>query len=293
MEVVNISKRKFKSLKSLALSESVVNTECELFHYKIHGRKMLVKKLYRYDDISFANKLYTIQAIEYNKNYIPEYFVRPEYFVAINRQIEAFLIPFCQGVNLSVILKDINIELDEKISYLKCIGKILEDMKNIRSYTPLNDFYLGDLHEDNFVIDRSTNFINIVDTDSIKIANNTPFPSRYLTVNSLANYISGKYKKREYNGIFDGYDIDENTDLYCYIIVILNFLYGENISNITLEEFYNYLNYLDSIKINSSLLDCFERIVSNNDNVNPMDYLDCLTTSQIGRARKIVYKYNK
>lgn len=79
------------------------------------------------------------------------------------------------------------------------------------------------------------------------------------------------------------YKVDENTDLYCYTIIILNYLYGENINNMQIEEFYNYLN---NIGIDYKLLECFERIVSNGNNINPVLYIDNLTVSQIGKARK-------
>lgn len=293
MKVINISKKQFNSLRPLILPNGVTNTECELFHYSYHGREMLIKKLYRYNDISFANKLYTIQAIDYNKNYIPDCFVKPEYLVSISRNIEAFLIEYCNGVNLSTIFNDYSIAFEEKIGYLKNIGGLLEQMKNIRQYSPLKDFYLGDLHEDNFIANSDNKSLRVIDVDSIKIANNGSFPSKYLSNNSLLNNTSDKYKKRLVEGQFDGYDIDENTDIYCYVIVILNFLYGGNINNISLNDFYGYLNYLNDLKIDDELLDCFNRIVSNGNNINPVNYLDSLTANQICRANKRVYKYNK
>ena len=75
--------------------------------------------------------------------------------------------------------------------------------------------------------------------------------------------------------------------------MILNYLYGENINNMDIEEFYNYLNYLDGLKINNKLLECFERIVSNGNNINPALYIDTLTASQIGKARKKIYNLRK
>ena len=70
-------------------------------------------------------------------------------------------------------------------------------------------------------------------------------------------------------------------------------MYGENINTIGIEEFYNYLNYLDSLKINDDLLSCFERIVSNGKNLNPVLYIDTLTAGQIGQARKKIYNLRK
>ena len=40
----------------------------------------------------------------------------------------------------------------------------------------------------------------------------------------------------------------ENSDLYCYIMVILNYLYGSNLNTtVAIEEFYEYMNYLEYI----------------------------------------------
>ena len=72
--------------------------------------------------------------------------------------------------------------------------------------------------------------------------------------------------------------------------MILNYLYGKNINNLNLEDFYNYLTYLEEIGINKELIEIFKNIVSNKDNENPYDLLDTLTTEQVARSRKIVYK---
>lgn len=166
-------------------------------------------------------------------------------------------------------------------------------MKNIRKFTPLNDFYLCDLHEDNFIVDIKKRELYVNDVDSVKIAGNLSFPARYLNSKALLNSTSRKYHLNEENHSLTNYSVDENTDLYCYIIMILNYLYGENINNIGIEEFYNYLSYLDSLKISSKLLECFERIVSNGNNINPVLYIDTLTAGQIGQARKKIYDLRK
>ena len=83
---------------------------------------------------------------------------------------------------------------------------------------------------------------------------------------------------------------DENTDLYCYIIVILNFLYGDNIQNFTINDFYNYLEYLQHIGINHELLSIFEKIATGSENENPGELLDSLTP-YLGRTNYHVYSY--
>lgn len=77
--------------------------------------------------------------------------------------------------------------------------------------------------------------------------------------------------------------------MYCYIIIILNYLYGSNINNINLEDFYEYLNYLEHLKINIKLLETFESIVSYKETQNPKDLIETLSCEQIIRAKHNVY----
>ena len=155
----------------------------------------------------------------------------------------------------------------------------------------INDFYLNDIHESNFIVNPYKKTITAVDLDSSRVCSKANFASRYLTPLALLNNVKDKYKIIEDNSSSLGYvEADSNTDLYCYIIMILNYLYGENINNLNLEDFYNYLTYLEKIGINKELIEIFKNIVSNKDNENPYDLLDTLTTEQVARSRKIVYK---
>ena len=138
MQIINMSKTKLNSLEPLILPKNVTSTECELFKYPYYGKEKLLKKLHRTDGIIFANKLYTIEALNANKDSMPSNFVLPESLVSINKKIEAFTMKYIKGINLSVILNNPDITYEEKIHYLKSIGRILEQMQNIRKYTNLN-----------------------------------------------------------------------------------------------------------------------------------------------------------
>ena len=235
MEIVSISKNKFDNLEPLLLPNGVRNTECDLFHFRYSNREMILKKLYFTNGNSFGNKLYTLEALSSNQEFIPDNFILPEFLVAINKRIEAFALPYIKGINLSKVLDDSQIDYEDKKYYLKRVGQILEQMKNIRRFTTLTDFYLGDLHEDNFIVDIKKRELYVNDVDSIKIAGNLSFPARYLNSKALLNCVSKKYHLNEDSHALTSYIVDENTDLYCYIIMILNYLYGENINNMEIE----------------------------------------------------------
>jgi hypothetical protein len=285
-----MSKTKLNSLEPLILPKNVTSTECELFKYPYYGKEKLLKKLHRTDGIIFANKLYTIEALNANKDSMPSNFVLPESLVSINKKIEAFTMKYIKGINLSVILNNPDITYEEKIHYLKSIGRILEQMQNIRKYTNLNNFYLGDIHEDNFLVERDKQEIYIVDLDSCKIAGNKSFPGRYLTNSSLIKYNSTKYQTLSQTDDLADYKIDENTDIYCYIIMILNYLYDGRVDRLSLDKFYDFINYLEDIKVNIELIECFNKIVVGGNNINPCNYLDTLTPKQVAGARRLYKK---
>ncbi len=290
MQIINMSKTKLNSLEPLILPKDVTSTECELFKYNYYGKEKLLKKLYRTNGIIFANKLYTIEALNSNKDNIPSNFIVPEVLVSINKQIEAFTMKYIKGTNLSIILNEPTITYEEKINYLKSIGNILEQMKNIRKYTELKDFYIGDIHEDNFLVDTEKQEIFVADLDSCKIADNKSFPRRYLTTASLLRYNEIKYSLLDEPDRIADYKVTEETDIYCYIIMILNYLYDGRVDRLSIEEFYRFINYLDDIEVNKELIENFEKIVVGAPNVNPVNYLDKLSSKQIAKARKLYQK---
>ena len=290
MQIINMSKTKLNSLEPLILPKDVTSTECELFKYNYYGKEKLLKKLYRTNGIIFANKLYTIEALNSNKDNIPSNFIVPEVLVSINKQIEAFTMKYIKGTNLSIILNEPTITYEEKINYLKSIGNILEQMKNIRKYTELKDFYIGDIHEDNFLVDTEKQEIFVADLDSCKIADNKSFPGRYLTTTSLLRYNEIKYLLLDEPDRIADYKVTEETDIYCYIIMILNYLYDGRVDRLIIEEFYRFINYLDDIEVNKELIENFEKIVVGAPNVNPVNYLDTLSSKQIAKARKLYQK---
>ena len=290
MQIINMSKTKLNSLEPLILPKGVTSTECELFKYNYYGKEKLLKKLYRTNGIIFANKLYTIEALNSNKDNIPSNFIVPEVLVSINKQIEAFTMKYIKGTNLSIILNEPTITYEEKINYLKSIGNILEQMKNIRKYTELKDFYIGDIHEDNFLVDTEKQEIFVADLDSCKIADNKSFPGRYLTTASLLRYNEIKYSLLDEPDRIADYKVTEETDIYCYIIMILNYLYDGRVDRLSIEEFYRFINYLDDIEVNKELIESFEKIVVGAPNANPVNYLDTLSSKQIAKARKLYQK---
>ena len=253
MNNIILSKKQYENLKPIDLPREVTNTEGEMLDFSYHRKPKIIKELFYQNGYIFANKLYTLEALDTNKEYLPKSFTIPDALVTVHNQIIGFTIPKINGINLASILKNKDITYKEQIYYLKKIGELLQEMKTIRKYTKLKDIYINDLQEANFIINTQRKDLHVVDLDSCKIGANSTFAARYLTPMSLLNNVQGKYQIINDN-LQPGYvKADENTDIYCYIIIILNFLRGKNINNNTLEEFYNLINYMDTIGISNVL----------------------------------------
>ncbi len=293
MKVTNLSRKQYKSLIGLEVAKEVYNTEAELKEITIKGQRKVIKELYVQEGELFANKLYTLEMLDTNAQYIPETLHIPDTLAIYNGEVIGFTLDFVEGINLTTVLRSKEFTFDDHIFYLRKIGELLDKLKTMRKYTPLKDFYLNDLHDSNFIVNTRTKSLEGIDLDSCKIANNVSFPARFLTPFSLLNNVNGKYRinKEEYGS---GYVIaDENSDIYCYIMIILNYLFGSNLGGMSIEDFYTYLNYLDRIGINQELLNIIEKIVINCPNINPEPYLETLTSENIIRARENIYKLTK
>ena len=295
MKITNISEKRFNSLKPFELPNNIFNTEGQMYIYtekeKWETKEYVMKKLYRDMGTFFSNKLYTVNELIDRKEDIGiEELVMPEKLISVHGKIVGFISRKRENINFQTVLDSSEFTNSQKIEYFKEIGRILENMRNIRVYSTLTDFYLNDLHENNFILNTKTGKINVVDMDSCKINGNLPFPARYLSPISLINSVS-KYKRVEENSIIgECFKIDEDTEYYCYIVMILNYLYGNRITSLSIEEYYNYLTYLHSIGVSYELIDKLALIYTEHDNINVYEYIDELSKLD-GRTNYRVYDH--
>lgn len=295
MKMINISKKKFDSLTEVELSRETFNTEGQMFNIKYKNKDKVLKRLYNDMGVTFANKLYTLEMLNFYKDNLPSNFVIPDYLVSIEDNIIGFTLPKIKGINLCDLINEKSISNKEKLYYYIKIGETLNQLKNIRKYSNLKEIYINDLHECNIMINPQNKELNIVDLDSSRILNNGCFASRYLGTSFLVQDKPHKYIYNE-NAKLNGPGTifaNENSDLYCYNIMILNYLYGDKVNNMNIDEFYNYLEYLNKIGIDKNLLDIFNILTTTADNKNPVNYLETITDTQIARSKKLVYECNK
>ena len=277
MNVMNISERKFNNLERFVLPNGVFNNESELFYIdeknKWEKRRFLLKKLNNDFGIILSNKLFTVNELITNKDIIGiSELIIPDKLVSVHGKIVGFTIPLVNGNNFGEVLSNDSISVSDKIKYFKEIGYILENMKYVRQYTLLNDFYLNDIHENNFVLNNDTGKINVVDMDSCKINNNMTMVS--LRLSPFSNiYDFNKYEKEE--SMCGGcYKPSYNTEMYSYIIMLLRFISNYRINEMDVSSYYAYIEYLKKLGISYELIDILASIYSEKDNVNPYLLLD-------------------
>lgn len=290
MNVITLSKKKFESLEPLRLSKEVINTESSILDFYYRGKHKIIKKLFYQEGRVFANKLYTLEMLSTYQQYLPESFHIPDSLISSNNHIQGFCLDFIEGINLACLLADSKVPLGEKKYYLAAVGEILRQMQTIRNYTPLNDLYLCDMHSSNFIVKTDNKSLAVVDLDSCKINGNKSSVSKYLYQYGLLSCVKGKYQYNSDESEIGDIRADENTDLYCYSMMLLDFLYGDSVSDMSLNDYYDYLDYLKRIGVNSSLVDAFYDLVSNKKNENPSGFIESLDSNQVCRAKRIVYE---
>ena len=296
MKTIEISKNRFKELKPYVLPNEVFNTEASM--YVLPGKQAwlkelkLLKKFYLTNGPVFGNKLSTLNSLVDLQDTIGmEELVFPEKLASVSHQLVGFTMPLIDATNLKVILNDKSVPIPQKIAYLKEVGSILRKMQDVRKNNATKDFYLNDMHEGNFVLNKETGKINVVDLDSASIGSNMPFCSKYLSPSSPISTLEQKYKRSTMpcTGIFIP---DENSDLYCYNMMILNFIFGDDyVHRLPQEVYYSYMDYLRKIGMPRELVDIFAKVYYYSNNENP-DYLLDSLEPYVYRAYKHVFAQN-
>lgn len=270
MQVENISKHDFRKIKQYVPDNGISNMECKLYILdckdKWNKNYKLFKKLRNIKGSYFTNKKYIITKLIEMKDIINiAELVMPIELMSINNEICGYTMPYIENICVSRIMRA-NIENKEKIQCLKEIGLLIEQIANKELIYP------SDIHEGNFILNKETNKINMVDMDSVYMNGYKPSISKYLTDNQhLYNF--HKYP-------MDNHDLhipNRNTMYLSYIYMILNFISGCGyISELSLSKYYRYLNKISDLGISKELVDIFSKIYTESDNVNPVDLLETI-----------------
>lgn len=174
MNIMNMSKYDLRKMKKFSLANGLINTEADLFILKVKNgwntEYKMLKMFYNNSGLGFSNKLFTINELIDKKDIIDmNELVMPEKIVVVNDEVRGFAMPYIKSISFETVLNDNKIDNLKKIEYFKQISSILKNMDEVRKKSELSDFYLNDIHENNFVLNSETDKVNVVDLDSCKI----------------------------------------------------------------------------------------------------------------------------
>lgn len=291
MKVISISERSLKRMPMLQLSNKIVSTEGKLYIYdhkdKWNHLKELLKIFYIQTDAYLSDKFYVLSQLiaNYELIDIPE-LVLPSSLVSVNGNISGFSMPFVENnVNLTLFLNNPKVKLEQKIRFLGEIYLILDKIMKIRELE--GNFFMGDIHEANFILDIDEQIVKAVDLDSSYI-NGSKIPvSKFLTSNKCLADNPQKYPVDKSSGMFKP---NKNTTILSFIYMLLNVLSGNTDSHKwSFNEFYNYIYFLEqsgcSKELISSLLTIYSKSTTNEFPLELLSSIDVNRDYSLKRAR--------
>lgn len=294
METISLTNRQFEQLSHYPIAKGILNTESNFYLFsqkeKWEEKKYLLKYLYIQDQESMANKLFTVSMLgDKAPEFDIEELIIPKHLVSINGKACGFTISHEKGDNLGLILNNPKISNEEKIHYLYKVGNIIKRVQNNSKY--IIPFHFGDLHAYNFLVDKDEDRekMKVVDLDSAYLGTGYPSPSYYLCQNRYLQRTPEKYQTNNSGIIIP----DNNSDLFCYNIMLLETIAREKIGTLGVESYYEYLNYLRDLGFGKNIITSFERLYLPAENINPCDYLDEIPLDKIGEAGMKVYSVKK
>lgn len=271
MKNIELSHRELSRIPLLQISKNIVNTEAKLYLYdhkdKWNHIKEVLKIYYNTEEEFLVNKVFVISWILANKKYLDmKELVLPTSLVSVDNRISGFSMPYIEdNVNLVFFLNNPNVSLEQKIKYLKKIYQVLEKILNIKELQ--DKFFLGDIHEANFLLDLNTQSIKVIDIDSSYVTTSRIPTSKYISFNKNIMDNDRKYPKDQFGEIIPS----KNTTILSFIYMLMNALSGVNDSyKWSIHEYYTYLSKLADLKLPKELLDSLASVYDYSD-VIPFD----------------------
>ena len=267
MKKIELTKSEFENLDHLYPGVGVPNSESDIYYYE---DKLL--KHFNLKGVSLSDKIDTVKYLDSDvrKLNIKE-LVLPEALVSIDGDVSGIIMEKQDdSKNLGLIFNDSDVPIDSKIAYLKKIGEVLAKVQNEDA-----EFNFCDFHPYNILVDSNKD-IHIIDMDGVYLAGHQARPIYYLDINEAIDEVPSKYPRNVFGVPYSS----NNADLLSYNLMILNVISKTRMQYKTRDEYYLYLNYLDSIGYGSNILDSFDKLYKEIDNVNPYLYLEEIPTDK-------------
>lgn len=279
-----LTQRQFRRLEEYELNLEVINTESILYIIKKNNSKHLLKRFFITEGEYFANKLYTLSLlIDKGESFGIDRLVLPESICTVDDTIVGSIMPFIENnTNMGNVLQSFKFSNEQKIKYLKEIGKMIEKIIHKHRET---GFLLGDVHEYNFILNHDDNKVYAVDLDGCKVGNNKVMGVKYCDCNRNTRSLPKKYPVK------DGYTKPTiNSELLCYSHIVLNTIARIQTERLSIDEFYLYLQYLIDVGFNKEFIDIFANLYTGKDNYFPLELLDTIP-KDFGIAGYKVYEH--
>lgn len=264
LKLINLTSKDLSSLEPFYLSGMVTAQEGKLYIYK----DKVIKIFNDQSKHNLKRKIHTVALLNEHKKEInvPELII-PESVAVIDGVPSGVASNFINGTNTTILLQSKQIPLEIKIRILKQIGDIIRKIgKNEKTL----GLALGDLHEGNFVFDGLRTFA--FDADSMKILDNHASPSKFLRANPNIQMFEEKYPYNVYGVNLPSHE----TDLFSFIMIILNVISKGETYKLPLHEYFAYLNYLAALGVDANLIDSFASVYTNEPSLDPTKHLDAL-----------------
>lgn len=270
--------------KLSAMKVEGFNTESKIFRYEDYVLKYFNCEVNKYCKDRILTELDKCRKdiIEY----LPE-IVMPEFFFYFNEVFRGYLMKFIDGRTLNSILKDDSVSFDKKREYLIKLGEFLEKLDNVRNVNnKLNTLYLNDLHANNVIVTLDSG-LRILEPDSMSFKGVDNFPAYYLEVpyGSKLLKLDNKYKIG-YNSFLLSENIEyeemrpnRESDMYCYIMMVLEFICGKDIHMKGYDVYKGIIKDLRGKGLPIELYEIFMNIYSEESNQNPYRLLKKIENS--------------
>lgn len=292
LDTIELRMYQVRRLKELNIDLDILNTEALMLvlskKYRAKdGSRLLFKYLDSQDDEptmkSKSKTIIYLNQSDYNAS--PD-LVIPEYGVVVDNSLTGFALPLIENhVNMGTIINNENASFKEKKQLLILLGKLLDRVSRIDAP---NKLHFGDLNEYNFILDSSRN-LKAIDLDSSYVealGDDTKInPAYYLHKNPHLKGLPEKYHTTESGTVIP----NEESDIYCYIMIILKALSGTDIFKKNIETYYRYLDYLRSIGISDELIESFFNVYTGKSNKISFEAIEEITPKQASRADYISY----
>ena len=140
---------KINNLNKLSLD--FFNTKGDLLFFEYNNILRLLKGMNNVTPKEYQDHFKIINLLDKYREILPSNFVLPDFLVRVDTAVKYFATTYINGDSLKTVLRDSSVSLEDKKEYLKDIGTILRKMDSIRNNMELSNFFLADIHEDNFI----------------------------------------------------------------------------------------------------------------------------------------------